>query len=79
MEDKSKFFEQIFSELEQSLQPLIIDAKKYYGDDEAGYFVWMCKASQLKRFAPSIPFTELTPEKLNRPISQVSKESSLKR
>lgn len=79
MQKNEKYFIQIKSELEQTLLPLIPKAKIYFKDDDGGYFIWLSKASTLKSGAPQIPFEELTPEKLSRPLGQVIKENSEKK
>ena len=47
-------FEKFKQEAEVLLNPIIDEAKKYYGDDEAAYFNWLQKAAFIKMHAPDM-------------------------
>ena len=64
-------FETFKKEAEEILKPIIDEAKKYYGDDDSGYFNWLQKAAFLKMHAPKISLEELTPKAFNKPLIKV--------
>ncbi len=66
-------FEKFKQEVEVLLNPIIDEAKKYYGDDEAAYFNWLQKAAFIKMHAPDIQIEELTPQTMARPLNRIIK------
>ncbi len=64
-------FETFKKEAEELLSPIIDEAKKYYGDDDSGYFNWLQKAAFLKMHAPKTSLEELTPKAFNKPLVEV--------
>ena len=79
MIEEEKQLQQIIAELECVLAPLIAGARTYFGNDQSGYYKWICKASTLKLGAPTVPFEELTPERMARPLAQVFQENYTKK
>ncbi len=63
---------------EAALQPLIAEAKIYFGDDEAKYFIWLQKASFLKLGKPELPFDQLTPQAMDRPLVEIFRQAAQK-
>jgi hypothetical protein len=63
-------YETFKKEAEELLNPIIDKAKKYYGDDESGYFNWLQKAAFIKMHAPDTQIETLTPKLMARPLNQ---------
>lgn len=62
------------TEAEDLLKELVSEAKLYFKEDEAGYFLWLQKASFLKFHKPNISNIDLLPKNLARPINQTFKD-----
>lgn len=70
----NEFMSNFVKQAEVTLAPLIAEAKKHYGDDEAAYIYWLQRAELLKRGVPHLPFSELTPAKLDRTPAEIKKD-----
>lgn len=62
----NSIFENFKIEAEELLKPLVDDAKKYYGEDDAEYFKWLQKAAFLKQHKPDINSELLIPESIHK-------------